>query len=119
MTMQVLNPSSWEEEKKKEPATAVPAFNSAPAFSSTRLDSSNLSNRHTAGGSLFDTDTSVLANTSGRHTGGGSLFDTTRAGSLFDDTSSFFDRNRTGSIFDNEKSLFAANSEQSGVSRYH
>jgi hypothetical protein len=115
--LQVLNPSSWEDEKRKEPTfaatpsfAAAPSFATAPVFNSTRLDSSS---RHAGGGSLFDNDTSTLANSSGR----GSLFDTTRAGSLFDDTSSFFDRSRTGSIFDNEKSLFAANSEQTGVSR--
>ena len=105
--VQVLNPSSWEEEKRRD-LRDVPT--SAP-FSSTRLDSGS----RLAGGSLFDADTSAIANS--RH-GGGSLFDSSRAASIFDDTSSFFDRSRTGSIFDNEKSLFAANSEQNGVSRY-
>ena len=103
----MLNPSSWEE--RKEPA---PTFTSAPAFNSTRLDSTSRGGGG-GGASLFDADTSTLANSSGR----GSLFDSTRTGSLFDDTTSFFDRSRTGSIFDNEKSLFAANSEQTGVSR--
>ena len=112
----MLNPSSWEEEKRRDLRDTPTSSSSAP-FHSTRLVDSGSSRLAGGSGSLFDSDTSAIANS--RHGGSSSLFDTSRANSIFDDTSSFFDRNRTGSIFDNEKSLFAANSEQSGVSRYN
>merc|ERR1712106_404096 len=90
----VLDPDSWEDERRKASALddrrRASAFDSAPAFDDMTK------------GSAFD---SALSSTQQ-----GSMFDSSRP--------SIFDRNRSSSLFDrDDRSLFAANSEQNGISR--
>eukprot|EP00092_Neocalanus_flemingeri_P007651 GFUD01008261.1.p1 GENE.GFUD01008261.1~~GFUD01008261.1.p1 ORF type:complete len:518 (-),score=130.90 GFUD01008261.1:252-1805(-) len=99
----VLDPSSWENERRRE--SAFDDRSRVSAFDDKRIDSAFDDMRK---GSAFD---SALSSTRQ-----GSLFDTSRP-SLFDDRS-IFDRDRSHSLFDrDDRSLFAANSEQNGISR--
>eukprot|EP00092_Neocalanus_flemingeri_P085137 GFUD01107087.1.p1 GENE.GFUD01107087.1~~GFUD01107087.1.p1 ORF type:complete len:431 (+),score=128.22 GFUD01107087.1:226-1518(+) len=99
----VLDPSSWENERRRE--SPFDDQKRVSAFEDKRIDSAFGDMRK---GSAFD---SALSSTRQ-----GSLFDTSRP-SLFDDRS-LFDRDRSHSLFDrDDRSLFAANSEQNGISR--
>eukprot|EP00092_Neocalanus_flemingeri_P011812 GFUD01012741.1.p1 GENE.GFUD01012741.1~~GFUD01012741.1.p1 ORF type:complete len:448 (-),score=148.25 GFUD01012741.1:190-1488(-) len=98
----VLDPSSWENERRRE--SPFEDQKRVSAFEDKRIDSAFDDMRK---GSAFD---SALPSTRQ-----GSLFDTSRP-SLFDDRS-IFDRDRSHSLFDrDDRSLFAANSEQNGIS---
>jgi len=99
----VLDPSSWENDRRRE--SAFDDRRRVSAFDDIRKDSTFDDMRQ---GPTFN---SALSSTRQ-----GSLFDTARP-SLFDDKS-LFDHNKTHSIFDrDDRSLFAGNSEQSGISR--
>jgi HSP20 family molecular chaperone IbpA len=99
----VLDPSSWEDERRKE--SAFDDRRRVPSFDDKRVDSAFDDMRK---GSAFD---SALSSTRQ-----GSIFDSSRP-SIFDDKS-IFDRDRSSSLFDrDDRSLFAANSEQNGISR--
>ena len=99
----VLDPSSWEKERRRE--SAFDDRRRVSAFDDKRIDSAFDDLRK---GSAFN---SSLASTSN-----GSIFDSSRP-SIFDDRS-IFDRDRSHSLFDrDDRSLFAANSEQNGISR--
>merc|ERR1712106_885012 len=88
----VLDPNSWEKEKKKE--SVFEDKKNDTFFDDVRRDSS------------FN---SAISNS--RH---GSIFHKER--SSFFDEKSIFDKERSGSLFD-DRSLFANNSEQNGISR--
>jgi len=99
----VLDPSSWENDRRRE--SAFDDRRRVSAFDDIRKDSAFDDMKQ---GSSFN---SALSGTRQ-----GSLFDTARP-SLFDDRS-LFDRDRSHSIFDrDDSSLFAGKSEQSGISR--
>lgn len=124
----VLDPSSWEKEKKKESVFEDKKNDSF--FDDARRDSAfdarkkefgfddfgkdslfNEKRRESAFDDLRRDSSFNSAISNSRH---GSIFDKER--SSFFDEKSIFDKERSGSLFD-DRSLFAANSEQNGISR--
>ena len=124
----VLDPNSWEKEKKKE--FVFDDKKNDNFFEDVRRDSAFEARKKEFGFEDFGKDSlfhekkrespfddmrrdssfnSAISNS--RH---GSIFDKERS-NFFDDKS-IFDKERSGSIFD-DRSLFAANSEQNGISR--
>merc|ERR1712106_191929 len=98
----VLDPSSWENDRRRE--SAFDDRRRVSAFDDKRIDSAFDDMRK---GSAFNSLSSTRQ---------GSIFDSSRP-SIFDDRS-IFDRDRSHSLFDrDDRSLFAANSEQNGISR--
>eukprot|EP00092_Neocalanus_flemingeri_P064371 GFUD01078117.1.p1 GENE.GFUD01078117.1~~GFUD01078117.1.p1 ORF type:complete len:466 (-),score=143.71 GFUD01078117.1:92-1489(-) len=132
----VLDPNSWEKEKKKD--SVFEERKKESAFDDLRRDSAFEDRKKEFGfnndslfnekrrDSAFDDlrrDSSFNSAISNSRTG--SIFDKER--SSFFDEKSMFDKERTGSLFDDRKersgslfddrSLFASNSEQNGISR--
>eukprot|EP00092_Neocalanus_flemingeri_P097854 GFUD01124766.1.p1 GENE.GFUD01124766.1~~GFUD01124766.1.p1 ORF type:complete len:466 (-),score=135.54 GFUD01124766.1:124-1521(-) len=132
----VLDPNSWEKEKKKD--SVFEERKKESAFDDIRRDSAFEDRKKEFGfnndslfnekrrDSAFDDlrrDSSFNSAISNSRTG--SIFDKER--SSFFDEKSMFDKERTGSLFDDRKdrsgslfddrSLFASNSEQNGISR--
>eukprot|EP00092_Neocalanus_flemingeri_P002649 GFUD01002837.1.p1 GENE.GFUD01002837.1~~GFUD01002837.1.p1 ORF type:complete len:466 (-),score=137.47 GFUD01002837.1:376-1773(-) len=132
----VLDPNSWEKEKKKD--SVFDERKKESAFDDIRRDSAFEDRKKEFGfnndslfnekrrDSAFDDlrrDSSFNSAISNSRTG--SIFDKER--SSFFDEKSMFDKERTGSLFDDRKersgslfddrSLFASNSEQNGISR--
>jgi len=124
----VLDPSSWEKEKKKE--SVFQDKKKESFFDDLRKDSAfdekskdfglddfrkdsmfNEKRRESAFDDLRRDSSFNSAISNSRH---GSIFDKER--SSFFDEKSIFDKEKSGSLFD-DRSLFAANSEQNGISR--
>jgi len=115
----VLDPNSWEKEKKKDSIfddmrrdSAFDDRKKEFGFDDFNKDSMfNDKRRESAFDDLRRDSSFNSAISSSRH---GSLFDKEK--SSFFDEKSIFDKERSGSLFD-DRSLFAANSEQNGISR--
>jgi len=124
----VLDPNSWEKEKKKETFqeenksdsfmddmrrdSAFEARKKEFGFDDFGKDSLFNDKRRESAFDDFKRDSSFNSMVSNsRH---GSIFDKER--SNFFDEKSIFDKERSGSLFD-DRSIFAANSEQNGISR--